>query len=161
MFRTVGPGHNLLDYSFNATAYRHRQKTNIMAEINYNEVIDGELVKFEVKGKTIEGLLQSYRAQRDTGKGPGHVYEIKTTEGVAAFFAPSLLHKKLSSIAIGSIVKIVFTDITKTANGNTLKHFDVKHAPATEANLKMLGLDVLKTVADDEAAAEKSFNGEE
>jgi len=120
-----------------------------MSDINYEDVIDGELVKFEKEGMVIEGLLQSYRAQRDTGKGPGHVYEVKTAAGVAAFFAPSLLHKKLSTIKIGSIVKITYVKQTKTANGNTLKNFDVKHAEANEANLKALGIEILDTVEDD------------
>lgn len=121
-----------------------------MSEINYEEVLDGELVKFDKEGMVIEGILQSYRPQRDTGKGPGHVYEVKTKRGVAAFFAPSLLHKKLAAIAIGSIVKITFTKVTKTANGNTLKNFNVQHAPASEANLKAVGIDILKTVEDTE-----------
>lgn len=122
-----------------------------MSDINYEDVIDGELVKFEAPGLVIEGILQSYRAQRDMGKGPGHVYEVKTKAGVAAFFAPSLLHKKLSSIQVGSIVKITYVSQTKTANGNTLKNFDVKHAPANEVNLKALGIEILKPVADTEA----------
>ena len=48
--------------------------------------------------------------------------------------------------------------MTKTANGNTLKHFAVQHAPATEANLKAVGIEMFKTVTDDEAEAEKAFN---
>lgn len=120
-----------------------------MSEINYSDVIDGELVKFDVEGKIVEGILQAYRPQRDTGKGPGHVYEVKTKEGIAAFFAPSLLHQKLSSVAIGSVVKITYTKMTKTANGNTLKNFSVQHAPATEANLAALGISILSEVSGD------------
>ncbi len=115
-----------------------------MSDVNYEDVLDGELTKFENEGTTVEGVLQSYKEQRDTGKGLGHVYEVKTKNGVAAFFAPSLLHKKLSGIAIGNIVKITYLNTTKTANGNTLKHFDVKFAPANEANLKAIGMDMYK-----------------
>ena len=118
-----------------------------MSEISYQTVVDGELFKFDTVGSIIEGILSSYKQQRDTGKGIGHVYEVKTKNGVAAFFAPSLLHKKLSGIQMNSIVKIVFKQVTKTANGNTLKHFEVSHAPATDANLKMLGLDFMTTVS--------------
>lgn len=129
-------------------------------DINYEDVVDGELVKFEPgkEGMVINGLLLSYRPQRDTGKGPGHVYEVKTTKGTAAFFAPSLLHKKLQAIAIGSIVKITFTSITQTKNGNTLKNFSVQHAPATDANLKALGIEILKDVDADAKQKEKEFN---
>jgi len=127
-----------------------------MSEINYDNVVDGELTKFEQPGIVIEGILQSYKAQRDTGKGPGNVYEVRTKQGVAAFFAPTLLHKKLSTVAIGSIVKVTYVSQTKTANGNTLKNFDVKHAPATEDNLKALGIEILK--ATDEEAAKDDFD---
>lgn len=120
-----------------------------MSEINYSTVVDGELFKFDTVGSVIEGILSSYKQQKDTGKGVGHVYEVKTKQGVAAFFAPSLLHKKLSGIQMQSIVKIVFKQVTKTGNGNTLKHFEVSHAPATEANLKMLGLNFLTEVEDE------------
>lgn len=124
------------------------------------EIVDGELVKFEPgkEGLLITGILQSYRPQRDTGKGPGHVYEVKTNKGVAAFFAPSLLHKKLQSVAIGSVVKVTFVSITQTKNGNTLKNFKVTTFPATEANLKALGLEALSGGQDIAAAVEKEFN---
>lgn len=113
-------------------------------EIQYEDVMDGELTKFEQEGTKVEGQLQSYKEQPNTGKGIGHVYEVKTKDGVSAFFAPSLLHKKLSGVPMNSIVKIVYVKQTKTANGNTLKHFDVKYAPATEANLKAVGLEMYK-----------------
>lgn len=124
------------------------------------DIVDGELVKFEPgkEGMTISGILQSYRPQKDTGKGPGHVYEVKTNKGVAAFFAPSLLHKKLQSVAIGSIVKVTFVSITQTKNGNTLKNFKVTTFPATEANLKALGLDALNGGKEIDADKEKEFN---
>lgn len=142
--------------------------TKTQNEVAYEEVVDGELQKFEQVGKTIEGILVSYKSQPDKGKGPGHVYEVKTKGGVAAFFAPSLLHKKLSGIQVGSIVKIVYTEMTKTANGNTLKHFTVQHAPATEANLKAIGVEMYKTVSDsaagideETARANAAFDGED
>ena len=124
-------------------------------DVNYEEVVDGELFKWEKEGATLEGLLQSYSPRKDTGKGPGHLYEVKTKSGVAAFFAPSLLHKKLSGIPVGSIVKITFTKITKTANGNTLKNFTVGHAKATEANLKALGITIL---VDEDAKLNDEFD---
>lgn len=124
-------------------------------EISYDEVVDGELFKWEKEGTILEGILQSYSPRKDTGKGPGHLYEVKTNKGVAAFFAPTLLHKKLAGVPIGSIVKITFTKISKTANGNTLKNFTVGHAKATEANLKSLGITIL---VDVEAEKEKEFN---
>lgn len=129
-------------------------------EINYDEVIDGQLFKWEKEGATINGILQSYQPKKDTGKGPGHLYEVKTKQGVAAFFAPQLLHKKLQGVPVGSIVKIVYTHMSKTAVGNTLKHFTVGHAVASEANLKALGVEAVKynNVADEEARKEKEFN---
>jgi len=119
----------------------------------YNTVVDGELLKWEKEGVAVEGLLQRYTQKPDTGKGVGHVYEVKTKNGVAAFFAPQLLQKKLENLPIGSIVKITFTNTTKTAVGNPLKHFDVGFIKPEEAmfstKLKELGLEGYNKVADE------------
>lgn len=118
----------------------------------YNKVVDGELFKWEKAGDSVEGILQRYTAKPDTGKGEGHVYEVRTKNGVAAFFAPSLLQKKLETIEINSIVKITFTEVTKTAVGNPLKHFDVGFIKPSEAmysiKLKELGLEGYNKVED-------------
>lgn len=119
----------------------------------FNKVIDGELFKWEKEGTSIMGLLQRYDHRESTGKGEGHIYEVKTKDGVAAFFAPFILQKKLSSIPIGSIVKITFTETTKTSSGNTIKHFDVgfikKGEAMYDAKLKELGVDEFNSVADE------------
>ena len=124
-----------------------------MSDDGFNKVMDGELFKWEKEGTSIMGILQRYD-ERQTGKGDGHIYEVKTANGIAAFFAPSLLHKKLSSIALGSIVKITFTAVTKTSSGNTLKNFDVGFIKKGEAmydtKLKELGIDEFNAVADEE-----------
>lgn len=108
-------------------------------------VTGGELVKFTEKGQKVEGVLINYE-QKQTAKGIGNVYEVRTKTGVAAFFAPSLLHKALKLVPIGNIVRITFLETTKTNAGNPLHHFDVKQAPASEANLKMLGIDIMESV---------------
>lgn len=124
-----------------------------MSDDGFNKVMDGELFKWEKEGTSLMGLLQRYDEKRDTGKGVGHIYEVKTSQGVAAFFAPSLLQKKLSTIPLGSIVKITFTAITKTSSGNTLKNFDVgfikKGEAMYETKLKELGIEEFNTVEDD------------
>lgn len=112
-------------------------------------VQDGELFKFEKVGDSISGVLESYKSQ-NTANGVGHVYEVRTKEGVVAFFASTLLHKKLQNIQIGNIVMIEFTEVTKTNAKNDLKHFDVGHAPASEANLKQLGIEIFNKVEDEE-----------
>src|SRR3990167_6955052 len=111
-----------------------------MSEVQYGEAVqDGELYKFEKEGQIIEGLLKSYMQRPDTGKGIGNVYELKNKDGVVAFFAPTLLHKKLKE-RVGQIVKITFTKTSKTKIGNTIKEFEVLPAPATPDNLKALGI---------------------
>lgn len=118
------------------------------------EVIeDGELLRWNQVGTKVVGVLRSYTPRKDTGKGPGHVYEVQTKEGIVPFFAPSLLHKKLKNIAIGNIVSIKYTQESKTGVGNTLKHFEVGTAKPTEGNLKSLGLDSMF----DEVDAEEDF----
>lgn len=116
--------------------------------INYNEVKTGEMHKWDKPGIVVEGILQSYEHKTNLPKGDGDVYEVLTKEGVIAFFAPMLLHKKLSSVALGSIVRIEFTSLSRTNSGNDLKNFSVSFAEATKANLKQLGLEVLKEVGD-------------
>lgn len=108
-------------------------------ELDLKEVETGELYKWDVLGKEITGILKSYKSQ-NTAKGTGHVYEVRTKDGIIAFFAPSILHKKLQDVAIGSVVKIKYTEKSKTNSGNELKKFDVKQGTPTEERLKALGL---------------------
>lgn len=118
-----------------------------MSTIKFTTVADGELYKWTEPGQKVEGLLQSYKNQ-STSKGEGHVYEVKTKEGVVAFFAPSLLHQKLQTIPTGRVVSIEYLKEEKTNTGNTIKRFNVGHAEATEANLKVLGIEVFEKVED-------------
>ena len=125
-----------------------------MSDIDYTTIEDGELLKWEKTGIKIEGQLVNYNEQRDTGKGIGHVYEVKTKDSIVPFFAPSLLHKKLRNIKLGDVVRIKFVKVTKTGSGNDLKHFDVGHADPTDANLAAVGIVVLKNVEGDDSDEE-------
>lgn len=119
-----------------------------MADIKFNKIEDGELLKWEAVGTKLIGVLQTYRAQK-TAMGEGHVYEVKTKEGIVPFFAPTLLHKKLQAVNIGDIVNIEYTKKTKTGAGTDLKHFEVGTASPSEANLKAIGVEMFKAVSDD------------
>lgn len=102
-------------------------------------IATGELTKFEQPGTTVYGQLTNYRTQK-TPKGDGHVYEVRTKDGISAFFAPSLLQEKLKNIPLHSIVKIVFTGLKKGNSGNEYKVFEVKHGPANEKTLAAAGI---------------------
>ena len=123
-------------------------------EVGFDTIPDGELSKWDVVGKTIVGVLKSYTVRPNTGKGVGHQYEVKTKNGVEAFFAPSLLQKKLSDVKIGSLVQIKYTLESKTANGNTLKHFEVGAVKAGDPRFDALaakfGVEALDTVGGNE-----------
>jgi hypothetical protein len=120
-----------------------------MEGIKYETVEGGELFKWDKVGNKIEGVLVNYESRPDTGKGLGHIYEVKTKNGTISFFAPSILHKKLRDVAIPSVVNIHYIKEDKTKVGNTLKMFEVGYAPATEANAKLVGVELMKKVADD------------
>ena len=125
--------------------HRHRQKIIMSTEqVNWNTVPDGELFKWEKAGLVVEGVLINYRRQRDTGKGAGNIYEVQSKDGIVTFFAPSLLHQKLEKLPRPYAVRIELKEITKTKTGNTLKVFEVKSAPADEATLKIMGIELLK-----------------
>lgn len=124
-----------------------------MADVKFDKVEDGELFKWETPGAKVVGVLQNYRAQK-TAMGEGHVYEVRTKDAVVPFFAPTLLHKKLSGIAIGNIVNIEYTKKTKTGAGTDLKHFEVGVAKPTEANLKAIGVTLFENVSDDDGIAD-------
>lgn len=114
--------------------------------VDYKDVVGGELTKWEEDGKaaigkTVEGILINYE-KKATSKGDGHLYEIRTSTGVVAFFAPMLLHKKLQNVPVGSIVLIKLTEESKTNSGNMIKHFDVRFAAATKANLAAIGVEI-------------------
>lgn len=111
---------------------------------SFETVMDGELTKFETEGTVVQGVLQNYKTQQ-TKKGLGHVYEVKTKDGVSAFFAPSLLQEKLSKIAIGKIVIVTYKGMQKSNSGNDYKVFDVKHAPVNAANLAIVGMSMEDT----------------
>jgi hypothetical protein len=116
--------------------------------IKYNEVKTGEMLKWEKPGIVVEGILESYEHKTNLPKGDGDVYEVRTKDGMIAFFAPMLLHKKLTTVPLGNIVRIEFTSLSRTNSGNDLKNFSVSFAEATPANLKSLGIEILKEVAD-------------
>ena len=112
-----------------------------MSDIKFDKVQDGELFKFDEVGKVIKGVLVDFHTQ-ETNKGDGNVYEVKTKEGTVAFFAPTMLHKKLKTVTIPSIVEITYKELTQTKAGNDLKLFDVGVAPASEENMKLLGISI-------------------
>lgn len=118
-----------------------------------NEVETGEIYKFEEPSEDVdvEGVLKSYKTQQ-TANGEGHVYEVRTKDGVVPFFAPTLLHDKLEGENnIGSVVQITYEELGKTNAGHDLKHFKVLKGEATEENLKLVGLEPeMKEVEDDE-----------
>ena len=109
--------------------------------MEYTIIEDGELLKWEKPGMVLEGILSSYKEQ-NTPNGIGHVYEVRTKNGMVPFFAPTLLHKKLKSIGVGKIVRIKHTEVQKTNAGNPLKIFQVGFAEPTRENLTSLGLAV-------------------
>ena len=115
-----------------------KENTN---DLGLEKVKDGELLKWETVGIKLVGVLKSY-TPRKTAMGEGNIYEVKTKDGTVPFFAPSLLHKKLSDIAIGNIVSIEYMKKTKTGGGTDLKHFEVSQGKPTIERLKSLGLDV-------------------
>jgi len=102
-------------------------------------VVDGELTKFEVEGTEVYGILKNYKTQ-STKKGTGHVYEVKTKNGVSAFFAPQLLHEKLQGIAIGRMVKITYKGMKQSNSGNDYKLFEVKNGPVNAQTLAAAGI---------------------
>lgn len=105
----------------------------------FQEVLAGELVKFEEVGTKVEGQLTNYKTQK-TPKGEGNVYEVRTSKGVVSFFAPKLLHDKLQTIKIGRLVKIGYEGMKKGNTGNEYKVFTVSSAEANAANLALVGL---------------------
>lgn len=123
--------------------------------VDYKDVVGGELTKWEDEngkatiGKVIEGVLINYE-KKNTSKGVGHLYEVRTSAGVLAFFAPMLLNKKLQNVPVGSVVRIELTEESKTNSGNTLKHFDVKYAAATPENLASVGVELSGASVEDE-----------
>ncbi len=115
-----------------------------------DEVKDGELHKWEKVGTVVVGVLKSYQP-RQTKMGVGQMYEIKTKNGTVAFFAPMLLHKKLSEVPVGNIVSIKYTEKSRTNSGTDLKHFDVSQGKPTPERLKAIGLDIVdETISADD-----------
>lgn len=102
-------------------------------------VVSGELTKFETPNTVVYGILKNYKVQK-TPKGEGHVYEVETKNGIAAFFAPTLLQDKLKEIEIGRMVKITYLGMKKGNSGNEYKTFEVKNGPVNTATLAAAGI---------------------
>ena len=118
--------------------------------LDLDQVKDGELHKWDKVGVTVVGVLKSYQS-RQTKMGEGQMYEVKTKNGTVAFFAPSLLHKKLSEVPVGNIVSIKYTEKSRTNSGTDLKHFEVSHGKPTPERLKAIGLDIVdKAISADD-----------
>lgn len=116
------------------------------------DVVSGDLLKWEKKGTSVKGILVSYE-QRTTNKGDAHVYEVETKDGTVPFFAPTDLHKKLKGVPKGWAVIIEQGETTKTQTGNDFKNFNVKKGEANEANLKLVdmeGYEAMKSISDDD-----------
>ncbi len=113
------------------------------------EVTSGGIIKFETLGQKVVGILIEHKSGVKTSQGEADMYTIKTKDGEVSFFASTILHQKLEKVAIGNVVVVEYTDDKKTNSGRKLKNFSVKSAPATEANLKVLGLEVLSEVGDE------------
>lgn len=111
------------------------------------DVVTGDLQKWEAKGTTVKGILLSYE-ERTTPKGQAHVYEVETKNGITPFFAPSDLHKKLKGVPMGYCVIIEQGDTTRTQSGNDFKNFNVKKGEQNEANLKMVEMFETKGMSD-------------
>lgn len=118
-------------------------------DLGLEPVKDGELFKWETPGTKVVGVLKSYTPRR-TAMGDGHIYEVRTKDGIVPFFAPSLLHKKLQDITIGNIVSIEYEKKTKTGGGTDLKHFIVAQGKPTPERLKSLGIEMVdETIGED------------
>ena len=122
--------------------------------VDYDKTVqDGELQKWGEPGTVVEGVLYSY-SSRDTSKGKGNLYEVKTATGLVPFFAPSLLHKKLREVSLNNLVRIEYIKETKTMTGNPLKHFEVQWTKATPDKLKALGIDLYDNDVETEVSVD-------
>ena len=128
------------------------------------EIVSGELFKWSDTGKeglTLDGILKSYVSRPSQTKGPGNLYEVITKDGIIPFFAPTLLHKKLSDVPIGYCVMIKQEETSKTKDGNPLKNVAVKRGEVDEKNLKavcMEGYEPLEEVVDQQVGILPPFS---
>lgn len=130
-----------------------------MSEIKYED-LSGDQIKWEEQkaGFTIEGQLLNFES-KTTKKGKGWAIEIKTTEGIKFFFAPTLLYKQLRNAQVGDIVMIKFKGLTKSATGgNDYYEFDAKRASGTKENLEAIGLSFLQSEEDENEEKSKEID---
>ena len=123
-------------------------------DLDLTPVKDGELIKWDKAGMEILGVLKAYRVQK-TPKGDGNLYEVTIKGGTVAFFAPTDLHRKLSGIPVGHIVKVVYDGEVKTNSGNDMKKFSVASGKAEPAKLAALGIELLEPVGEKKPEVEE------
>lgn len=118
------------------------------SEIQFEEVSEGELFKWETPGTNVRGVLEKYEYTK-LPKGMAHLYTIRTKKGKIIFPAQVILRAKLEDIPIGYIVDITYNGEKTTITGNEAKQFSVGKTKPTEAYLKALGIEMFYKVEDD------------
>ena len=91
------------------------------------KAVQGEVFRFDSEGASIEGELQAVRDGqyfRQNGE-KSKVYDIMTPSGVKSVFGTSILERQMSSVSIGSKVKIVYMGEVDTKSGRQAKNFEV------------------------------------
>ena len=114
--------------------------------------VGGDYIKFEEVGDSVSGVVLSVGAHRwdDGTVSPQIVLETddgeKTVTAGQVRLKAALAEKRPE---VGDLLSITYTELEKRTGGKTLKHFDVKVAPAGKAAKK----DVLAGVDPDVLAA--------
>lgn len=89
--------------------------------------VRGDVFRFENKGDYIEGELVGVRDgiyfRQDGSK--SKVYDIMTEEGVKTVWGSPVLERQMSSVKLGSKIKIVYKGKIKTKIGREANDFDV------------------------------------
>lgn len=88
---------------------------------------EGDVQRFEKDGDSVEGKLVAIRDgsyyRPDGGK--SRIYDIETKEGVKTIFGTMILERNMSTVEVGSEVKIIYHGLVNTKRGTQAKKFEV------------------------------------
>lgn len=90
--------------------------------------MQGERIRFEAVGDSVEGELVAIRDgnyfRQDGGK--SKVYDIKAENGsIKTVFGTMVMERQLSSVKLGTQIKIVYKGDIATKSGRQAKSYDI------------------------------------
>lgn len=90
---------------------------------------DGEKIKFETPGNSVEGYLVE-RCKVPFDERDANKYIVKTDKGMVNFLGSKKIDDGLLNLELGVRIRVTYTKKERIQGGKTLKLFDIEFDPS-------------------------------